>query len=401
MSECKTVRLYDDPHLWEFQATVLSCARIDEGFAVVLDRTAFFPTGGGQACDGGTLGGLSVTDVVDCGDTVIHTVAEPLVVGSSVRGRIDRDLRLRRMANHTGEHLLSSVLFRRYGLTNVGFHMGSADVTCDFDGVVEGEDLRRAEEEVNLLIRENHPVSVSYPDGEALASLPYRSKRELTGQVRIVSIGAEGEVDRCACCAPHVLMTGEVGVLRILFRERYKGGVRLHILCGADALARWQRDGACLDALSTLLSAKPEGEAVQEAVCRLWEENKALTAEIARLNEGINRQICRGLTAEEGPLCLFDGREDAVALRKLALEVHGVTGSLVAVFGGREGDYRVVIADGGGLRESYRRFAEAVPCRGGGSDTLICGSTSARRSELEAALSCLAGEDRFCRTLTV
>jgi len=382
-----TLRLYEiDSHLTTFTAAVLSCQKAGKGYDIVLDRTAFFPTGGGQPCDGGILGGHTVTDVRIENGMILHTLPSPLSLGETVTGEIDRESRLRRMANHSGEHILSSVMAKRYGLRNVGFHMGSKDVTCDFDGVLDEDTLWAIEDEVNRLIRENHPITASYPPAEVLAVLDYRSKLELNENVRIVAIGEDGIIDRCACCAPHVTSTGEIGILRIVEREHYKGGLRLHILCGADALERIREEAACVTALSTLLSAKPEGHAVREAVLRLCAENKGQQDMLSCLHDALNERICQSLAPSPAPLCLFDPRNDTIALRKLATMVKKATGGAVAVFGGsEEAGYKFVLCADIGLMSRYAALSELLPCRGGGSDSLICGSVKAARSLIEAA----------------
>jgi len=386
-SHSSTLRLYEtDPHLTVFTAAVLGCCRTDKGYDVVLNQTAFFPTGGGQPCDGGTLGGYPVLDVRIETDTVRHTLPSPLPLGGTVTGVVDQEPRLRRMANHSGEHLLSAVLAKRHGLRNVGFHMGSRDVTCDFDGIIDDEALRTAEDEVNRLIRENHPITSAYPSPETLATLDYRSKLDLTEHVRIVSIGENGTVDRCACCAPHVTATGEIGILRIVEREHYKGGLRLHILCGADALERIREEADCIVALSTLLSAKPEGGAIQEAVRRLWEEHEGQKENLSFLNDVLNETICQGLDDGSPFICHFDLRDDAVALRKLAALANRKTGTPVAVFGGSDtAGYKLVLCADSGLKARYASLTKLLPCRGGGSDSLICGSVKADRAAIEAA----------------
>lgn len=386
-SKTATVRLYEvDSHIWDFTATVLSCEESEKGYAVVLDRTAFFPTGGGQPYDSGTLNGLSILDVAIEGDVILHTVKEPIAVGTKADGQIDAAVRRARMAAHTGEHLLSAVLWRRHGLRNVGFHLGKDEVTCDFDGVLDEAALTAAEEEVNRLIRENHPVTATYPAPETLAALDYRSKLDLTENVRIVAVGKDGEIDRCACCAPHVKATGEIGILRIIAKENWKGGMRLHLLCGEDALLRIREEAACVAALSTLLSAKPEGKAVREAVLRLTEENKTLRTGLDTLNDALSAVTIASLPTEDTPICLFDPRDDAVALRKLATLAHGKTGGTVAVFGGCDAKgYKLVLCGKEGMKALLARLTERLPIRGGGSDSLVCGSVMATEEEIRAA----------------
>jgi alanyl-tRNA synthetase len=390
-SATTTIRLYEtDSHLMRFTATVLSCERTKNGYDIVLERTAFFPTGGGQPCDGGTLDGLPVLDVKIEGETVHHTLPAPLSVGSEVTGEIDREIRLRHMANHSGEHILSSVIAKCHGLSNVGFHMGSKDVTCDFNGILDEAALRVVEDEVNRIIRENHPITASYPSSETLASLDYHSKLALTENVRIVAIGEDGCIDRCACCAPHVASTGEIGILRIVESEHYKGGLRLHILCGADALDRIRDDAACIAALSILLSAKPEGQAVGDAVLHLCEENKALKDTLSQLNNALNERICATLTPSATPLCLFDSRSDPTVLRKLATMAMETVQSTVAVFGGDDNEgYKFVLCADSGLNALYADLSKALPCRGGGSDSLICGSVKTEKTAIEATFQAL------------
>ena len=294
------------------------------------------------------------------------------------------------MANHSGEHVLSSVIAKRHGLSNVGFHMGSRDVTCDFNGILDEAALRAVEDEVNRIIRENHPITVSYPSAEILASLNYRSKLALTENVRIVAIGENGSIDRCACCAPHVATTGEIGILRIVESEHYKGGLRLHILCGADALDRIRDDAACVSSLSTLLSAKPEGQAVGDAVLHLYEENKALKDTLSHLNDTLNERICATLAPSATPCCLFDSRNDPTVLRKLATMAMETVQSTVAIFGGSDTEgYKFVLCADRGLKALYTDLSKALPYRGGGSDSLICGSVKAERYAIEAAFRAL------------
>lgn len=213
-----TTRLYYiDSHLFEFTATVLRCEENKGRWETVLDETAFFPEGGGQPADTGILGGVRVINAHEKDGTVFHYCDGPLEPGTRVTGLIDREQRLRRMQNHSGEHILSGTAHRLYGCENVGFHMGDAAVVIDFDRELTREDLQRLETEANEAVRANLPVRTFYPSPKELKHLEYRSKKELQGDVRIVEIPG---VDRCACCAPHVSFTGEVGLIKILEAER-------------------------------------------------------------------------------------------------------------------------------------------------------------------------------------
>ena len=212
-----TLKLYDnDSFLFSFSARVLSCESAGERWRAVLDRTAFFPEGGGQPADPGTLGGVPVLDVQEEPDGIAHYLPSPLPEGETVQGELDRAVRLRRMQNHTGEHILCGLAHRHYGYENVGFHLGEDAVTMDLSGELTPEQLRALEREANEVVWEDVPVTARYPDPAELPHLTYRSKLELTENVRLVTI--EG-YDVCACCAPHVQHTGQK-IGRASCRER-------------------------------------------------------------------------------------------------------------------------------------------------------------------------------------
>lgn len=392
----KTECIYEtDASVTVFSATVLSCeAKEEGGYAVILDRTAFFPSGGGQGCDLGTLDGAEVIDVSLDGDAVLHTVTAPLAVGQSVTGHLDLARRRRQSAAHTAEHILSSVLFRRFGLHNVGFHLGHEDTTCDFDGFLDKATLDGVEREVNTILRENHPVTAVFPTAEELKTLDYRSKLDLHENVRIVMIGEDGSVDRCACCAPHVTATGEVGLLYLTDAYRYKGGMRIHLLCGEDALRLVRQNGNGLAFLSSLLSAKPSADDVITAVERLLAENKEQKAAFSALNDTLNETICRSLPKGRR-LCLFDRRDDAVALRRLATMCYEKAKAPTLICGGADGAYRFVLcADE--PRLLYDALASRLSLRGGGKGSVLCGTLEEARSTIEKALLAFDGNFLVC-----
>ena len=192
---------YEDCHLSRFSGQVLSCEQTDKGWEVILDATLFYPEGGGQACDLGTLNGVRVSDVQEKGEQVVHLCENPLPVGETVEGEIDYRRRFLLMQQHSGEHILSGVIHRRYGYHNTGFHMGSEDITVDFDGVIPPEDLPEIEAEVNRAVWENIPIRCWYPSPEELPNVFYRTKKALPWPVRIVEVPG---YDSCACCGVHV-----------------------------------------------------------------------------------------------------------------------------------------------------------------------------------------------------
>ena len=264
-----TERLYyEDAHQRTFTARVASCAPGKHGFDVVLDRTCFYPEGGGQAGDTGLLGGVRVTDTHERDGEVVHYCESPLEIGAEVAGEIDWDARFERMQLHSGEHILSGLAHKHFGYENVGFHMGADFVTIDFNGMLDDAQLAMLEREANEAVWQDLPVEVTYPSPEELKTIPYRSKKELTGQVRIVTIPG---YDICACCGTHVSRTGEIGPIRIFSCVKFHDGVRLEILCGRRAYEYVGRLIAENRKNSALLSAKPAetSAAVQRALDEL------------------------------------------------------------------------------------------------------------------------------------
>ena len=262
---------YEDSHLKEFTAQVMDC-RWDEKkgcYGIVLDRTVFFPEGGGQYADSGTIQGIFVEDVQEKANEVIHYMKKKLDVGQRIQGSIDFAERFSNMQQHTGEHIVSGLVHRHFGYDNVGFHLGKELVTMDFNGAFTKEQLIGIEHEANEAVTANLAIRVDYPEKEELESLDYRSKKELTGQVRIVTVPG---YDVCACCAPHVKYTGEIGMIRLVDAVKYKGGTRVTMACGFRALADYRRKEDNVLEISRLLSAKPYETA--EAVKRLQKEKQ-------------------------------------------------------------------------------------------------------------------------------
>ncbi|MCR5138203.1 MAG: hypothetical protein K6C12_14140 [Oscillospiraceae bacterium] len=377
---------YQDSHLFEFRAEVLRCEQDGAHWRVVLDRTAFFPEGGGQSADTGTLtvcGGtkatVRVTDARERDGEIFHICDAPLRPGDCAEGRLDRQQRLCRMQNHSGEHILSGCAHRLYGCENVGFHLGEGDVTIDFDRELDAEELQQIETRANEAVRADLPVKVWFPEPEELAELEYRSKKELSGAVRIVEIP---DVDRCACCAPHVSRTGEIGVIKILNAEKHRGGVRLSVACGMWALEDYRRKQQSAAEVSVLLSAKRDeiGTAVQRLMQerdRLKEKNAALAAELV------------GYRAErepetEGNLCLFEEIPDEIAVRELVNRLMEKCGGLAAVFfPGAEGSLRYIIGSRSmDLRKASKAINAGIGGRGGGRPEMIQGSATADREEI-------------------
>ena len=372
-----TERLYyEDSHLFDFTATVLKCERDGEIWKTVLDRTAFFPEGGGQPGDQGTLGGVRVVDTHEKNGEVIHFCEAPLPEWEAVSGAVDRELRLGRMQNHSGEHIFSGTAHRLFGCSNVGFHMGEDGMTLDFDCEMDAEQVRRIETLANEAVRENLPVKVWYPTPEELKALEYRSKKELEGAVRIVEIPG---VDRCACCAPHVYRTGEIGMIKVLSFERHRGGVRLNLVCGMQALEDYRTRQQSVAEISALLSAKRDE--VTAAVQRILQEKEAMKEKNAALAMELIRFKAEQEAETDGSICLFEAIPDEIAMRELTNLLMEKCGGLAAVFfPGEEGAFRYII---GSRTRDLRKEAKAINAgiggRGGGRPEMIQGS--ARESE--------------------
>ncbi len=368
---------YIDSHMKTFAATVTSCEKDGERYLVTLDRTAFFPEGGGQLGDSGVIGDVHVFDTHEKNNEVLHYVNQQLEIGCTYDCAIDWETRFRRMQNHSGEHIVSGLVHKKYGYNNVGFHMGSDVVTIDFDGELSWEQLLEIEREANYAVAANYKVTATFPPEDVLKTLEYRSKLDLTENVRIVEIE---NTDICACCAPHVSSTAEVGTVRILTSERRRRGgegVRITMLCGLDAYDNEVVLSANNTEISMLLSAKRNETAA--AVRRLMAENEKLKARSAELCGAFARMKADAVEPTEGNICLFDSVLDEPSLRALVNECVKKCSGIAAVFSGSdESGYRYIIGSRSvDLRKAAKSINEGISGRGGGSPEMIQGSCTA------------------------
>lgn len=370
---------YEDAHQRAFTARVASCAPGKHGFDVVLDRTCFYPEGGGQAGDTGLLGGVRVTDTHERDGEVVHYCESPLEIGAEVAGEIDWDARFERMQLHSGEHILSGLAHKHFGYENVGFHMGADFVTIDFNGMLDEAQLAMLEREANEAVWQDLPVEVTYPSPEELKTIPYRSKKELTGQVRIVTIPG---ADICACCGTHVSSTGEIGLIKIFSCVKFHDGVRLEILCGRRALAYLSEIAEQNRRVSGLLSAKPLETAA--AVRRLLDAEAAQKQRAAGLEEAVFAQKAQAL-AGAGNVLLFEPAMNPDSLRRLTDLVMSACGGRAAVFAGSDADgYKYAVGEqDGDLRQLVKELNAQLHGRGGGKPFFAQGSVQAGRAEIE------------------
>ena len=369
---------YEDSHLREFSAEVLSCVETEKGFEVLLDATAFYPEGGGQACDLGTLGGAKVLDVRERGEAIIHLCDRE--VGGEVHGCINWARRFDLMQQHSGEHMVSGVIHRRYGYHNVGFHMGSEVITIDFDGVIPPEDLASIEAEVNAGVWANLPIRCWYPEPEVLPTVGYRTKRELPWPVRIVEVPG---FDKCACCGTHVKFTGEIGLVKLFTSIPCRGGSRMEMACGKRAV-------------ELLTHAYDQNRQVSQAFsAQITETGMAAR----RMNETLEQEKLRyaalqkklfGAIAESyvnyGNVLHFEDNLDSVQIRVLADAIADTCGGRAAVFSGTEetGYAFALVARDGDLRPFGKAMTAALNGRGGGKPSFQQGRVSAGKEQIQA-----------------
>lgn len=373
---------YQDSHMKEFTAHIEKCLPREKHYEVVLNRTAFFPEGGGQYADTGWLGDVGVSDVQERDGIIYHLTGQPLTEGTEVQGRIDWAMRFMKMQQHTGEHIVSGLVHAAFGYSNVGFHLGSESCTMDFDGEITKEELKEIEWRANEAVVKNLDVQVSYPSKESLDTIEYRSKIEIEGQVRLVTIQG---YDVCACCAPHVKRTGEIGIVKLTDMQRYKGGVRVTMLCGFRALTDYGQKEAAVKSISALLSAQEDQ--VADAVMRLKKEQAFLKAKLAETQKKLLMGRAKEISEEKDTfVCLFESDLEGDGprlLTNLVLE-NGKVGC--AVFLRLSGmDYRYVI---GSKAMDVRSFAvglsEAFAGRGGGRPDMVQGTLTGEEKEIRA-----------------
>lgn len=381
---------YQDTHIIDFEAQVLDCTEEQPGkYCILLDRTAFFPEEGGQGADHGTLDGQEVLDVQIRNDIIYHYTKTPLRVGSIVAGHVDWEQRFDYMQQHSGEHIVSGLVHSQYGFDNVGFHLGKEEVTLDFNGVLSLEQMREIELSANRIIWQNLPVKVTFPSQDVLAKLTYRSKLELTGNVRIVEIPG---VDTCACCAPHVESTGQIGLLKVTGVQSHRGGVRVNILCGERALSEFTTHQNSVAAISNLLSAKQD--AVADAVVHLKEETLKQKERTNELQAKLLALQAAQLPSPEvqSSVILFTGELDNIALRNTVNALCEKYPGYCSIFAGNDSDgYRFIIGSASlDCRNAATLLREQLGAKGGGTAPMVQGSVKASEENIRKTLDTLA-----------
>ena len=379
----RTEKLYENSslgYIYEFSATVLDCIKVEDAFAIELDRTAFFPEGGGQSADEGELGGLQVKGVRIKDGKILHFVNDSLEIGSIVNGAVNEKIRFPRMQNHSGEHIVSCLLHSLYGIENVGFHMSRAEMTIDTSEPLTDEMIKKVEILANRAVFENKEISCFYPDKSELAAMEYRSKVELAGDVRIVEIDG---IDKCACCAPHVRRTGEIGSILIKSQIKYKKGTRLTLVCGEWAVNDHIVLTEIADKLSRALSAPTEE--IYDAFMKKEALLSEKLGEIRALKEKLLSIRLSSLTPTDKSICIFEDGCDSGLLRKLVNDGLHLTSGLFAAFSSREtGGYTYVIgAKEGDLSSLAKDMSASLGGRGGGKGPMITGFVESNEEKIK------------------
>lgn len=372
---------YENTHILDFEAVVTDCQATKDSYLIVLDRTAFFPEEGGQPADTGTLNDLPVRDVSIRNDIIFHHMEVPFENGTKVTGHVDWERRFDFMQQHSGEHIISGLLHKHYGFTNVGFHLGLTEVTLDFDGSIGMEALREIETEANKIVWQNLPVKAYFPDKASLQTMEYRSKIEIEGAVRIVEIPG---VDVCACCAPHVEITGEIGLIKITGVQSHRGGVRINILCGERARKDYSMKQDSVNALSALLSAKPE--LVVDAVKKLQEDALKQKDTLNLLaNQLLQMQVASLPEPESNPNpILFVELSNPIAIRNTVNELTKKYPGYCGIFNGDEASgYSFIIGSSSlDCRTLATNLREKFGAKGGGTPPMIQGNVQALKDDL-------------------
>ena len=371
---------YENAYQKTFEATVTDCREGKKGYEVILDRSAFYPEGGGQPGDTGSLGEAAVTDVHEKNGELIHCTDRALEPGTEVQGQINWARRFDLMQQHSGEHIVSGLVHEAFGYDNVGFHMGSDVITIDFSGMLDEAQMAEIEAKANQIIWENQEVEIFYPSEEELKELEYRSKKELSGWVRIVRFPG---ADTCACCGTHVTRTGEIGMVKLLSVVKFREGVRMEMISGRRVLDYLNMVNEQDRQISVKLSAKMDKTA--QAVARLQDENFALKGRVHSLEENFIVNEAAKWNDCENPL-LFENGMEAGSVQKLADAVLQVCKGRCAVFSrNADGSYKYAMGEKDGeLRQFTKDMNAALNGRGGGKPFFVQGSVQASEKEIRA-----------------
>lgn len=370
---------YSSVRTAQFKAVVTGCVKNKDRYEVTLDRTCFYPEGGGQPADQGYIDGVRVFDVHEKNGEILHYCENEVETGKTVDAAVDMERRHRLMQQHSGEHIVSGLIHKHFGYDNVGFHMGSDCITIDFNGPLTPEDLAMIEKEANEAVYRDFETDIFYPDPEELKALEYRSKKELEGDVRIVSFR---DCDTCACCGLHVVRTGEIGIIKITGMQNYKGGTRVTMLAGKQAREDYAVKDGIVHGISNLLSAKPYE--TKEAVERVLRERNDIKEQLVAARKKIF-ELKRDSVAE-GDTCpvFFEENTEPFELRVFVEMLLEKFPSAAALSGNHEEGYKYAVGSTKTDMSAFIKEAnKALGGRGGGRGDIMQGSFSAPAEEVE------------------
>lgn len=387
-----TVRLFDlDAYKSDGYALVVSCSPVNHNnrdcFALVLDSTIFFPEEGGQSPDKGFINSAEVLDVQVEKGIITHYVTESFKEGQTVDMSLDMKYRFSNMQQHSGEHIFSGLVSTLFGFSNVGFHLSDNSVTMDFDGVLTAEDLALIEFKVNEAISRNIEISARYYTAEELKLISYRSKKELEGPVRIVTIPG---YDSCACCAPHVRHTGEIGMLKIVHAQNYKGGVRINILCGFRALEYYRESLTLIDSLTSTLTTGREN--LVESVEKLKTENVSLSSKLLNAKQELLHKDLEAVPSDCESILVFRDKTDSLIMRNAVNFLTERHSGICGFFSGNDDQgYSYILGSSAtDVREASKKLSEAFGAKGGGKPQMVQGSVTATREDISGILNITA-----------
>lgn len=400
MTPEKTKYLYDsNAYATEFDAVVLSCEENTDNettgstrYCLILDQTLFFPEQGGQSPDKGSINGIQVSDVQINDGIIAHTLTvtdETSAIaipksGDRVHGIIDWTHRFYNMQQHSGEHIFSGIVQSRFGYDNVGFHLSDQTVTMDFNGAMSEQDIYDIEYEVNKAITENIEVQVTFPSKEELEQLEYRSKIEIEGQVRIVTVPG---YDVCACCAPHVRRTGEIGMLKVMGIQNYKGGIRVTILCGFRALMAFREKASVINELTGFLTTGQDK--LVDTVKKLKTTNQSMSSQLAQANQTLLLQKLESISAEQEDVIMFENGIKTKTLRNVINSMMEKHSGYCAIFvGDDENGYSYVVGSRNkDCKEIAGKLKDEFAAKGGGNSQMIQGSLVASAADISTVFN--------------
>ncbi len=370
---------YKDAYLKEFEAIITSCTKEKDIYLVTLDKTAFYPEGGGQPSDIGILSDANVLYVNEKNNKILHAIDKPIDVGAKVKGSINWDYRFSLMQNHSGEHIVSGIINKKYGFDNVGFHM-SDTITIDFNGELNNNDIIEIEAIANEVIYQNFDIYIKHFRDDEISNLNYRSKKELKGEIRIVTFP---NYDICACCGIHVKKTGEIGVIKLLSAQKHRGGTRITMLCGKKALYDYNIKDKHINNISVLLSAKPYS--TSEAVERLKDENSLLKQNINVLKDKLFEMKVNTISKDTKNICLFEDDLSPNDLRNFCMKLLECFNGIVMILSGDDTiGYKYIIGSKTiNVLELSKDFNVKFNGRGGGTKEMVQGSSDGKKESIQ------------------